>query len=122
MRRSIQSTVFTLEASLAELEGELKILCNPNDDEARMIDFIGTPVGQRIAETQLRINWRRNRISPPKCLQCGLSDIVPVPTDGEFQHPQTGERVVVASSGWMSTDQWHAEFTPEGDVISSTYT
>jgi hypothetical protein len=70
-------------------------------------------------ETELRINWRRNRTSPPKCLHCGSTNIMPIPDAKEFAHPITGERVVVAGCGFVSTDEWHAEFTPEGDVLCS---
>lgn len=107
--------------SLEELAAELERLRNPDDEEFRMIAFIGTPVEERIAETELRIAWRCNRVSPAKCLQCGSTDIVPIPGNEEFAHPKTGERVVVAGSGFMSTDQWHAEFTPEGNIICSSY-
>lgn len=105
--------------SLDELQSELERLQHPDEDESRMIAFIGVPIEKRIAETELRINWRRDRISPPKCLHCGSTDITRIPDADEFRHPKTGERVVVAGRGFASTAEWHAEFTPEGDVISS---
>ena len=105
--------------SLDELQSELQRLQYPDEDESRMIAFIGVAIEKRIAETELRIKWRRNRISPPKCLHCGSTDITRLPDTDEFRHPQTEERVVVAGRGFASTDEWHAEFTPEGDVISS---
>lgn len=107
--------------SMEELETELDRLRNPDEEESRMLAFIGTPIEERIAETELRINWRRNRTSPAKCLHCGSTDIMPIPGANEFAHPITGERVVVAGRGFVSTDEWHAEFTPEGDVLCSAY-
>ncbi|WP_164103818.1 hypothetical protein [Candidatus Laterigemmans baculatus] len=107
--------------TLAELEDEIERLRNPDEDESRMIKFIGKPISERIAELELRTKWRRNRISPAKCLHCGSTQVIPIPRKDEFKHPKTGERVVVVSRGFMSTDQWHAEYTPEGDVVSSSY-
>jgi hypothetical protein len=106
--------------SLDELESELARLRNPDDEEARMLAFIGTPIEERIAEIELRMIWRRNRVSPAKCLQCGSTNIVRIPDTEEFSHPKTGERVVVADHGFASTDPWHAQFSPEGDAISSS--
>jgi hypothetical protein len=107
--------------SIDELQDEIERLRNPDDEESQMIAFIGTPVDERIAELESRIIWRQNRKSPAKCLHCGSTKIVPIPDAQEFAHPSTGERVVVAGRGFASTDEWHAEFTPEGDVISSCY-
>jgi hypothetical protein len=107
--------------SIDELEDEIERLRNPDDEESQMIAFIGTPVDERIAELESRIIWRQSRKSLPKCLHCGSTDIVPIPDAQEFAHPSTGERVVVAGRGFASTAEWHAEFTPEGDVINSRY-
>lgn len=107
--------------TLAELNEELERLRNPDEATSRMLQFISTPIEEQITEMELRIHWRRNRILPAKCLHCGTTHVVPIPTDDEFEHPKTGERVVVAGHGFMSTDQWHAEFTPEGDRLSSSY-
>jgi hypothetical protein len=107
--------------SIEELENELARLRNPDDEEAKIIAFIGKPVEERITELQLRIIWRQNRKSPAKCLHCGSTEIVPIPDAQEFAHPATGERVVVAGCGFASTAAWYAEFTPEGDLINSCY-
>ena len=74
-----------LVESLEELEKELERLRKPDEKESRMIAFIGTPIEQRIAETELRINWRRSRTSPAKCLHCGSTNIMPIPDAKEFR-------------------------------------
>jgi len=74
----------------------------------------GAPVEERITELRRRIEWRRSRRSPPKCLHCGSLGSVPIPMSGEFAHPHTGERVIVGSSGFAVTDSWFAEFSSEG--------
>lgn len=107
--------------SLNELEQQLERLRHPDEDESCMIAFIGVPIDKRVTEAEIRIKWRRGRISPPKCLQCGSVDIMELPGTDEFSHPKTGERVVVTGRGFASTDEWHAEFTSEGDVIKSVY-
>lgn len=109
--------------SIVELEKELELLRNPDDDdeEAFMLALLSDPIEERIADLELRLIWRRERKSPAKCLRCGSTEIVPLPDSKEFSHPATGERVVVAGHGFASTAEWHAEFTPEGDVITSCY-
>lgn len=107
--------------SLEDLQTELDRRRHPDEEESRIIAFIGTPIEVRIAETELRIKWRRGRIAAAKCLHCGSTDLIRLPDSDEFRHPMTGERVVVAGRGFASTAQWHAEFTPEGDMISSIY-
>lgn len=80
------------------------------------------PSGQRkrgkemLAEVEKRLSWRRGRVSPPRCLQCGSIEVVPVPGSGEFSHPATGERVVSASSGFADAAPWFAAFSPEGII------
>lgn len=79
------------------------------------------PIAEKIAELSTRIEWRRQRQSPPKCLVCGSTRIANVgrlPGE-EFTHPKTGERVIIAESGMMSVAAWHAKYTPEGDMLFS---
>ena len=40
--------------SLEDLESELERLRNPDEEESRMIAFIGVPIDERIAETECR--------------------------------------------------------------------
>ncbi|WP_145377664.1 hypothetical protein [Symmachiella dynata] len=105
--------------SLAELEAELKELLDPDEENMRKFAFIGTPINDLIAETRKRIEWRQHRRSPAKCLHCGSTDIIVLPNTEEFAHPKTGERVVVVGRGFAEASPWHAEFTTEGDLISS---
>ena len=78
----------------------------------------GLPVAERIAELMRYIKWRQGRQSPPRCLKCGAVAPVPIPISGEFNHPHTGERVVVRDSGWADTGLWFAEFSPEGEQLA----
>jgi hypothetical protein len=71
-------------------------------------------ISEMLGELHRRLHWRRARISPPRCLECGSVEITPIPGSGAFAHPQTGERVVVSDSGWADTAAWFAEFSPEG--------
>jgi hypothetical protein len=73
---------------------------------------------ESLAEHQRRLRWRRDRVGPPRCLQCSSVEVVPIPGSGEFAHPATGERVISASSGFADTDLWFAEFSPEGERLA----
>ncbi|MDB5306890.1 MAG: hypothetical protein JWO38_1092 [Gemmataceae bacterium] len=100
--------------SVAELEQSLAAVQARDPQRLRMLTFVGRSVEDETAELGRRIGWRRGRVNPPRCLECGCDRILPLPPGNEFAHPATGEPVVVASSGFASTDRWVAEFTPEG--------
>ena len=105
--------------SLAELQAELDRLLAPDEETLRKFAFIDIPVDDLIAETRKRIEWRRHRRSPAKCLHCGSTNITALPHNKEFAHPKTRERVLVAGWGFLDAAPWHAEFTTEGDPIVS---
>lgn len=79
------------------------------------------PIEEMTAKLCARIEWRRQRRSLPKCLVCGSTRIATIDdiSGEDFPHPKTGERVVIAEMGMMSTAAWHARFTPEGDILFS---
>jgi hypothetical protein len=103
-----------------ELETDLRRLANGDEDERLWIRY-GTPTKELFDDLRRRIEWRRTRRSPPKCLHCGSTNIVVVPEGDEFAYPKNGERVVKIAIGFASTVQWHAEFTTEGELINSHY-
>lgn len=107
-------------SSIASLEEEIHRLEAADPEALRTWAFVsnGEPVQDRITELHRRIEWRRGRISPPRCLHCGTLEIVPIPWTGEFPHPQTGERVIVVSSGWADAAPWIADFSPEGEQLA----
>jgi hypothetical protein len=106
------------------LEEEIARLRSGDRDTLRTWAFVsnGSPVAERIAELLRYVEWRQGRQSPPRCLECGAVDPVPIPGSGEFAHPGTGERVVVASSGFADTAPWFAEFSPEGEQLAEPLT
>ena len=89
---------------------------NPVSHYRKSAEYLGD-LPQQISELQARINWRKMRRSPPKCLHCGSSEILPIPEAEEFDHPVTGFRMKVEGQGFATTDGWRAEYTPEGDLI-----
>src|SRR5262249_30549947 len=105
--------------SAEEFEAEISKYRSADGDTLQMWAFVsnGASVGERIAELTRRIEWGRERRSPPRCLECGGLGSVPIPATGGFFHPQTGERVVVGDSGWADTAPWFAEFSPEGEQL-----
>ena len=76
----------------------------------------GRGLGQRLLlERQKAIEWRKARQSPPKCLDCGSTDILR-DKDVGILIPQRG-RVRIKGAGWCSTAYHRQAFTPEGDRI-----
>lgn len=106
--------------SVEELEQELVNHRSADPKTLRTWAFVsnGSPVAERIAELLRYIAWRQRRQSPPRCLECGAVDPVPIPTSGAFTHPRTGERVVVINSGFADTAPWFADFSPEGERLA----
>lgn len=108
--------------TIAELENRINEIKNdPQSDARRFAEFIGN-IPRQIAELHVRINWRKQRQSPPKCLECGTMEILPIPNQEEFAHPATGQRMKVKEHGFASAARWQATFTPEGDLIESSGT
>jgi hypothetical protein len=102
-----------------ELEIEISHLLNPDRDTQVLIAVMGRPVEELLEEIRARIRWRKTREAPAKCLKCSSTEIIFVPDSNEFRHPKIGERVLVVGHGFASTTIWHAEFTTEGDMITS---
>ena len=109
--------------SIEELEEEIARYRTGDRNTLQKWAFVsdGSPIAQRIDELLRYVAWRQGRQSPPRCLECGAVDPIPIPMSGDFAHPRTGERVVVGNSGFADTAPWCAEFSPEGEyrAISS---
>jgi hypothetical protein len=106
--------------TIASLGGEIQRLEAGDPTLLQVWAFVsgGAPVEQRLAELRRRIEWRKARHGLPRCLHCGSPDVVPIPTSGEFNHPLTGERVVVGDSGFGDTPPWRALYSPEGKRLA----
>jgi hypothetical protein len=64
-------------------------------------------------EAKRRIDWRRVRQSPPRCLYCGSTDLRFPDDDQTVEIPGRGS-AVVEWSGMCSTEFCNWFFTPEG--------
>ncbi|MCA9093556.1 MAG: hypothetical protein KDA68_08730 [Planctomycetaceae bacterium] len=105
--------------SVAEIENEIDQIQNHPDSVERLMAEWSGDISGRIAELRLRIEWRRKRQSPPKCLHCGSSEILPIPREEEFYHPVSDQPMKVSKRGFLSMNEWYATYTPEGDLIES---
>lgn len=72
---------------------------------------------ERIEELRLRRRWREHRQAPPKCIECGSSDLVQLPHGEAVAHPQGNGSILVRCAGMCSTSFNNWYFTPEGDRI-----
>jgi hypothetical protein len=99
---------------VVELKESLAAVQAGEPEKVRQLAFLGRSPDEQVAELTRRIAWRRVRRSPPRCLYCGSDRVLALPPGNEFSHPATGERVIVASSGFASMGRWVAEFSPEG--------
>jgi hypothetical protein len=104
--------------SIEELERAMGELQAGQTERLQLLAFIGKTVEEAMTELQKRLQWRRSRCIPPRCLHCGSVAIVPIPWSGEFAHPETGEQVVTGDSGFADTAPWFADFSPEGDQLA----
>jgi hypothetical protein len=106
----------TLEDELTEW---LVFLESPHDD-------IGDDYPHEQTMSQ-RIAWRRMRVSPPKCLECGstevsfakeIEDEERETEYWEFIHPECGGLIHIKGDSLVLNRSWTL-YTPEGDLIGS---
>jgi hypothetical protein len=81
-------------------------------------------LASRKKELESRIAWRRIRKSPPRCLECGYTDVTPLvlteTDDGDEkwtsrEHPGCGGIVTVLPQMVLSLDRRWFRYTPEGE-------
>jgi hypothetical protein len=111
---------FVVAEFLADIDELKKTLAELRDGDEKQLDhlnFVGRSVEEETDQLSRRIEWRRGRTSPPRCLQCGSPTIVPLPAGEEFPHPATGEKVIVGSMIFADMEWWEAEFSPEGEKL-----
>jgi len=72
---------------------------------------------EKTAELERRRRWREGRMSPPKCIQCGTTRIVPLTFEGPIPNPCGDGIIQVDVVGHCSTDFNNWYYTPEGDRI-----
>jgi hypothetical protein len=75
-----------------------------------------------------RIEWRESRANPPKCLECGSTNVLVFPeTDDdndeceqepEINHPDCDGRLRVPCVGFALSRDW-VFYTPDGDKIAT---
>jgi len=71
-----------------------------------------------VRNCEQRLEWRRRRVAPAKCLKCGSSEIIRLPLDEAVPHPGGKGRILVhiESAGGISP-RGQTLYTPEGDLI-----
>ena len=112
--------------SLEEIDKKLADLNNPTSVLYRMTakGLLNEITGggdrllqERLQKTKQRRTWRERRISPPKCIRCGSTDILVLPIDQPVPNPAGPGTIKVRCVGMCETDFDECFFTPEGDRI-----
>ena len=112
--------------TLEDIDRQLADLRNPRSDLYRFLarDFnheykdLGEAFTLKHSEERLqRRRWRAARVSPPRCIHCGSTDVVVFPVDQPVRNPAGPGTVEVSIKGMCSTsfNEWY--FTPEGERI-----
>src|SRR5689334_13399853 len=113
-------------SSVEELDEQIRDLNDPTSEAYRSARYgileeeFGT--GEQFRQEYLeklrrRRTWRDSRISPPKCIRCGSTDILALPCGEAVASPLGNGAIRVECIGMCSTvfNEWF--FTPEGDRI-----
>lgn len=107
---------------LKEIDRQLADLADPRSELYRFtqVSLLGSDGRFRrhwIELTKQRRRWRERRVSPPRCLLCGSTDLVSFPEGVEVPNPRGSGTVVLSVIGHCSTwfNEWF--FTPEGERI-----
>ena len=74
-------------------------------------------LAELLAESKTRLEWRIGRIAPPKCLECGTTDIVHLGEGQEIASPCSPGTLTITCVGMCSTAFNNHYYTPEGDRI-----
>jgi ferredoxin len=113
--------------STEEIERRILDLQDDNSELGRMLlapiipelmpGFAAKFRDERLAAERQRLEWRRHRVSPPKCIVCGSTRLLALPDGQPVAHPSGTGSIVVRCVGMCSTgwNEWF--FTPEGDRI-----
>jgi hypothetical protein len=83
-----------------------------------MVQDFGPPLSlESIGDLRQRRQWRAARTSPPRCIHCGTTDIVPLPLNRIVPNPGGPGTIEVQRVGFCSTNfnEWY--FTAEGQRI-----
>jgi len=112
--------------SLAEIENELVELNDPTSfrastftsneppfDESSFKERRAKLYAEAKAEAAKRVDWRRSRISPSRCLICGSTDLR-FPNDDQMVDTPGRGTARVECTGMCSTDFCNWFYTPEG--------
>lgn len=108
--------------SLDEIDRQIADLRDPTSElyqffQDGVTGSIGVDGIHLIMALEQRRRWREGRRSPPKCLECGMTEIVRLP-DGEIVLIPTGPGwVEVTITGHCSTWFNNVFYTPEGARI-----
>jgi hypothetical protein len=108
---------------LSEIDQQLADLRNQNSHLYQWTqDSEAGPNGkfrmELIAEALRRREWRERRLSPPKCLFCGATDIVVLPLGNEIPCPFSAGTLIMECVGMYDGALGDWIFSPEGDRIS----
>jgi hypothetical protein len=108
--------------SLEEIGQQIADLRDPTSELFRLYQdsasgSIGVVGIHLITELEKRRHWRESRKSPPKCLGCGSTGIIPLPDEQQMVNPTGSGWIEVTVTGLSSTLFMNRYYTPEGDRI-----
>jgi len=113
---------------VGDYENELQDIADPNGERCRVFKErspTDTPeqiarsqrlLAEAAAEAKRKILWRKERLSPPKCLCCGSTEIL-FRGDGHKMDVPGHGIIEIECTGMCSTNFMNWFYTPEGDRI-----
>ncbi len=110
--------------SVPEIEQAVVAYSDVNSAESQrvlQVSGVGDKAGflaEQLAERTTRLQWRRSRTSPPKCLECGTTDVADLGDGQEIASPCSPGTLIIELVGMCSTAFRNYFYTPEGDRIS----
>ena len=110
--------------SLQELEKEAADYADVNSAKAKWViretsrvrDKVGA-LAKRLAESNARLAWLKERMAPPKCLECGFPEIIDLGDGQEVPSPCSSGTLVIGGVMMCSTAFRNYLYTPEGDRL-----
>jgi len=74
----------------------------------------------RLADLERRRSWREERVSPPRCLECGCSELIPLRRGEDIANPQGSGTVRLEWLGICQSPAREFLYSAEGDLVAAS--
>ncbi|MEO7717587.1 MAG: hypothetical protein ABIY70_15415 [Capsulimonas sp.] len=112
----VVTPVSEVDAQIESCRRELRRVTQGRTDRPRVRERFND-LTERIERLELRRSWSRQRVSPPRCLECGCTELVFLKRGEEIANPSGKGTVRLEWLGMCSLRPRNFTYSPEGDRL-----